>query len=287
MRHVRARLALRQFAFWRSSVRPAWARPRSPRRSRSGSGRRSSRPTRCRSTAAWTSARRSPAVAQRRVPYHCIDLVDPGAPYSAALYQQAARDAIEDISARSHGSRARRRHRALRSSGARRPGVPCRASRSTTPRGATTSSTPRSTARPRSTSCCVERDPDSAAVVHQNNTRRVVRALEMLDERHSLRRAATQGSRRATASTTRVFVGLTMDRERLYAAIDARVDAMIDGGLLDEVERCSQAGLRGRRSPRRRRSATRSSCRSSRERPSSKRPSRRSSRRPGATRSGS
>ena len=34
---------------------------------------------------AWTSARPSRRRRQRRVPYHCLDLVDPGEPYSAAL----------------------------------------------------------------------------------------------------------------------------------------------------------------------------------------------------------
>jgi tRNA dimethylallyltransferase len=36
---------------------------------------------------------------ERRVPYRCIDLVDPGTPYSAALYQADARAAIADVHA--------------------------------------------------------------------------------------------------------------------------------------------------------------------------------------------
>jgi tRNA dimethylallyltransferase len=35
-----------------------------------------------------------------------------------------------------------------------------------------------------------------------------------------------------------------MERDRLYAMIDNRVDAMIDSGLLGEVERLLDAGLR-------------------------------------------
>ena len=41
-----------------------------------------------------------PAAEQRRVAYHCLDLTDPGEPFSAALYQGCARDAIDDIAAR-------------------------------------------------------------------------------------------------------------------------------------------------------------------------------------------
>lgn len=34
---------------------------------------------------------------ERAVAYHCIDILDPGEPYSAALFQHDARAAIEDI----------------------------------------------------------------------------------------------------------------------------------------------------------------------------------------------
>jgi len=41
-----------------------------------------------------------PAPGDRRVPYHCLDLAEPGKPFSAALYQVAARGAIADIDER-------------------------------------------------------------------------------------------------------------------------------------------------------------------------------------------
>ena len=39
---------------------------------------------------------------ERRVPYHCLDILDPGQPYSAALFQRDARRAFADISQRGH-----------------------------------------------------------------------------------------------------------------------------------------------------------------------------------------
>jgi len=39
-------------------------------------------------------------LAERLVPHHCLDLVEPGAPYSAALFQRDARHAIESVAAR-------------------------------------------------------------------------------------------------------------------------------------------------------------------------------------------
>lgn len=87
-----------------------------------------------------------------------------------------------------------------------------------------------------------ERDPASAALVHPNNVRRVVRALEMLDEGVSY---AThhEGLHARAPHYNAIVWGLSMGRDRLYARIDARVDAMMSEGLLEEVARLAKAGL--------------------------------------------
>lgn len=87
-----------------------------------------------------------------------------------------------------------------------------------------------------------ERDPASAAIIHPNNVRRVVRALEMLDEGVSYARQHEGLHARAVHYDARLW-GLTMSRERLYARIDARVDAMMEVGLLDEVRGLCARGL--------------------------------------------
>ena len=87
-----------------------------------------------------------------------------------------------------------------------------------------------------------ERDPESAALIHPNNVRRVVRALEMLDEGVSYARHHEGLHERAARYDARLW-GLTMSRERLYARIDARVDEMIDQGLLEEVRVLAERGL--------------------------------------------
>ncbi len=87
-----------------------------------------------------------------------------------------------------------------------------------------------------------ERDPESASLIHPNNVRRVVRALELLDEGVSYARHHEGLHRRASHYAARLW-GLTMGRARLYARIDARVDAMMDAGLLDEVRELAAAGL--------------------------------------------
>jgi tRNA dimethylallyltransferase len=89
----------------------------------------------------------------------------------------------------------------------------------------------------------VERDAESAAHVHRNNTRRVVRALEMLDQGISYSEQRRGFGDRASVYDTR-FVGLTMDRDLLYERIDRRVDEMMNAGLLEEVERLLDQGFR-------------------------------------------
>jgi tRNA dimethylallyltransferase len=183
-----------------------------------------------------------PSVDARRVPYWCLDVVDPGTPYSAALYQQGAREAIEDIAGRSKLP--------VIAGGT---GLYVRAALDdlSFPAGEQQDNAARRFYEAYADEhgalalyeLLLERDPDSAAVVHQNNTRRVVRALEMLDGGvpYAEQRAGFANRQSVYDST---IVGLTMPREQLYARIDKRVDAMIENGLLGEVESLLEAGLR-------------------------------------------
>ena len=184
-----------------------------------------------------------PRLEDRRVPYHCIDLVDPGEPFSAALFQRAARAAIDDISARD-----------LLPIVTGGTGLYVRAAldRMEFPRGAQADNP----ARARYEAYAAEegaqalhavleqRDPESARAIHPNNTRRVVRALEMADEGVSYASQLAGFSARQSVYDAR-YLGLTADRDTLYQRIDVRVDAMMAAGLLGEVQRLLDAGLRG------------------------------------------
>ena len=88
-----------------------------------------------------------------------------------------------------------------------------------------------------------ERSPAAAAAIEPSDTTRVVRALELLEMGEepapvgNESRLWTAGLRRPT-----LLCGLTMERERLYKRIDARVDAMIAAGAEDEVRWADTAG---------------------------------------------
>lgn len=79
-------------------------------------------------------------------------------------------------------------------------------------------------------------DPEYAAGIHANNVKRVTRALEyhhLTGEKFSAHNAAQK--EKDTPYQAAVIL-LTMERERLYARIEARIDQMLEQGLLDEVK---------------------------------------------------
>jgi tRNA dimethylallyltransferase len=82
-------------------------------------------------------------------------------------------------------------------------------------------------------------DPDSAEAIHMNNVRRVVRALEV----HQIAGERYSDLQRKQPPPYHVWqVGLTMEREQLYARADARFDEMMTRSLLDEVRRLLDTG---------------------------------------------
>lgn len=77
-------------------------------------------------------------------------------------------------------------------------------------------------------------DPETAKTIHPNNTRRVVRALEMA-EHSKLKKSDDDAKQGNKALYNHFIIGLNMDRERLYERINLRVDIMLQQGLLEEV----------------------------------------------------
>lgn len=78
-------------------------------------------------------------------------------------------------------------------------------------------------------------DPETAKTIHPNNTRRVVRALEMA-EHSDLKKSDEDAQRGSKALYKHYIIGLNMDRDQLYERINLRVDLMMQQGLLEEVK---------------------------------------------------
>ena len=86
-------------------------------------------------------------------------------------------------------------------------------------------------------------DPETAKTIHPNNTRRVIRALEMV-ELHGESKATEEHQRGNVPMYHHLIIGLDMDREKLYDRINLRVDLMIEKGLLHEVRGLWERGIR-------------------------------------------
>lgn len=83
--------------------------------------------------------------------------------------------------------------------------------------------------------------PETAARLHPNDLRRVIRALEV----HQLSGETVSTRREASGEPVydAVVIGLAMDREKLYQRINQRVDAMLSQGLVDEVTQLLASGV--------------------------------------------
>lgn len=179
---------------------------------------------------------------ERLVPHFGFDLVNPGEPYSAAVYQQYARECFSDID--------KRRKRALLVGGT---GLYVRAAIDAYdfPKGEQVDNPVREkwTAYYEDNGAdelwerLRERDPESASVIHPNNVRRVIRAFELLEEGTTY---AIQKEKLATIpqAVPAKFIGLAVDPEILNKRIERRVDNMIELGLVGEVKRLLDKGFR-------------------------------------------
>ncbi len=82
-------------------------------------------------------------------------------------------------------------------------------------------------------------DPTAAGRIDPRNVRRVIRALEVT---LLTGRPISELQRKTPPPYDIIMLGLTRDRDSLYARIDARVDSMMAEGLLAEVIRLGEAG---------------------------------------------
>ena len=182
-----------------------------------------------------------PSVTERAaVPHHLIDFVSPDEPYSASDYAKDALVTVEDILARGHlpifcGGTGLYLSTVIRGGeDAAIPGETAHRAR-LEEIGATAGG-----ADLLYTELC-EKDPESAAATHKNNLRRVIRALEVYYATGVPKSEWDRRSREKEPALRVLPFMIDWPRELLYARIEARVDAMLAEGLLDEVRRLYEA----------------------------------------------
>ncbi|MBQ5777607.1 MAG: tRNA (adenosine(37)-N6)-dimethylallyltransferase MiaA [Oscillospiraceae bacterium] len=87
-------------------------------------------------------------------------------------------------------------------------------------------------------------DPQRAAEVHENNVKRVIRALEIYNATGKTATEHDEETKRKPKRYDARYVGVNFrDREKLYERINLRVDMMIEQGLVSEVEKLLSEGV--------------------------------------------
>lgn len=179
---------------------------------------------------------------ERQVPHHMLDILDPGQPFSAQQYQDQARKTYSEICERNHV--------AIFCGGT---GFYIQAALEDMrfPKGEQENNPVRQQyeqfLKEHGSQALWDRlhevDSNSAHCIHPNNTRRVIRAFEMLAEGISY---ADQKKNIKTLPEVipSLRFGLQRDPAHLAHRIDARVDEMIEQGLVDEVASLLNVGLR-------------------------------------------
>ncbi len=178
-----------------------------------------------------------PESQRRGIPHHQLDVLDVTDEASVAAYQGAARDDIAAI-------RDRRNHPVLVGGS----GLYVRAALDVLdipPTDPQTRARLEAEADELGTAVMFDRlkaaDPVAAQAIEANNTRRIVRALEVI-EITGRPFSATMPTREYVTDT--VVVGLRLPREQLDQRIEARVRRMWDDGLVEEVRGLDRLGLR-------------------------------------------
>lgn len=88
-----------------------------------------------------------------------------------------------------------------------------------------------------------ELDPNSAARLHPNDVRRVIRALEIVHLTGETLSSQLEKQQKQSPYEL-CLIGLTMDRQMLYNRIERRIDDMLRLGLVDEVRGLLRKGYR-------------------------------------------
>lgn len=85
-------------------------------------------------------------------------------------------------------------------------------------------------------------DPDGAKAIHENNIKRVIRALEYYHKTGERISEHNERERQKSSAYNSAYFVLNLPRPILYERIDQRVDMMISAGLVEEVKKLLEMG---------------------------------------------
>lgn len=176
------------------------------------------------------------------VPHHLIDVLEPTEEFNVVLFQQMARQAVEEICGRGHipvlvGGTGFYIQALLYDIDFTENDENTELRRSL-----------EEIARRNGPDALYERlreiDPESCESIHAHNVKRVIRAIEFYEKTGKKISAHNQEQRQNESPYRFAYFVLNDDRENVYRQIDARVDRMMEEGLVEEVRALQAMGCR-------------------------------------------
>ncbi len=89
----------------------------------------------------------------------------------------------------------------------------------------------------------LQADPESARKIHENDIKRVIRALDYYHENNSPISEHNRMQQKKKAAYNYAYFVLNRDRQTIYDRINKRVDIMIRDGLIEEVNGLIASGI--------------------------------------------
>ena len=150
------------------------------------------------------------------VPHHLVDVLEPTEDYNIVLFQQMAKEAMEKIYDKGR--------------------IPILVGGTGFYIQAVTRDIDFTSSN------LTQGDPKSAQDIHENNVKRVIRALEFYKQNGTRISEHNEEQKEHTSPYALAYFVLNAPRPLLYERIDTRVDEMLKNGLVEEVKKLREMG---------------------------------------------
>lgn len=171
------------------------------------------------------------------VPHHLLDVVQPNEPFSVAKYCDLARKAISEVHDRGHIPIM------VGGTGLYIDSVAYHIQYSPVESDPAYRAMLEQQENTALYQQLMEIDPESAEKISINDTKRIIRALEIYHVSGETKTAHEKRSRQTPSPYNLKLFAIRMDREQLYQRINQRVEIMFENGLVEEVKRLLEMGI--------------------------------------------
>lgn len=174
------------------------------------------------------------------IPHHLIDVLEPTEEFNVVTFQQMAKDVMDDIYARGHVPIV------VGGTGFYIQALLYDIDFTENDEDTVFRSHLEQIAATQGSEVLFERlrciDPESCEIIHANNVKRVIRAIEFYEKTGIKISEHNKSQRQNVSPYNFAYFVLNDDRDKLYDRIEARVDQMLEQGLTDEVSGLMKRG---------------------------------------------